>query len=131
MMKVRKLRNKPSKLCQLIKILFLKVKQKMKKFEKVAMVEGNEKFENAVSRIEKLYDPIYGDAPMRSEFDRDYTRIINCNAYRRLKHKTQVFFSPKNDHICTRIEHVNLVESISNTIANYLGLNAELTKAII
>ena len=102
----------------------------MKKFEKVAMVEGNEKFENAVSRIEKLYDPIYGDAPMRSEFDRDYTRTINCNAYRRLKHKTQVFFSPKNDHICTRIEHVNLVDSISNTIANYLGLNSELTKAI-
>lgn len=102
----------------------------MKKFEKESMIEGNEKFEKAISRMEKLYDPIYGDAPMRSEFDRDYTRIINCNAYRRLKHKTQVFFSPKNDHICTRIEHVNLVDSISNTIANYLGLNAELTKAI-
>ena len=102
----------------------------MKKFEKVAMVEGNEKFENAVSRIEKLYDPIYGDAPMRSEFDRDYTRIINCNAYRRLKHKTQVFYSPENDHICTRIEHVMHVESVSYTIAKYLGLNTELTKAI-
>lgn len=102
----------------------------MKKFEKEAMVEGNKKWEQAISRMEKLYDPIYGDAPMRSEFDRDYTRVINCNAYRRLKHKTQVFFAPKNDHICTRIEHVNLVESISNTIANYLGLNSELTKAI-
>ena len=102
----------------------------IKKFEKEAMVEGNNKWEQAISRMEKLYDPIYGDAPMRSEFDRDYTRVINCNAYRRLKHKTQVFFAPKNDHICTRIEHVNLVESISNTIANYLGLNSELTKAI-
>lgn len=102
----------------------------MKKFEAVAMYEGNPKWENAISRIEKLYDPVYGDAPMRTEFDRDYTRIINCNAYRRLKHKTQVFFSPKNDHICTRIEHVNLVDSISNTIANYLGLNSELTRAI-
>ena len=101
-----------------------------KKFKDVAMVEGNAKWENSISRIEKLYNPIYGDAPMRSEFDRDYTRVINCNAYRRLKHKTQVFFAPKNDHICTRIEHVNLVESISNTIANYLGLNSELTKAI-
>ena len=101
-----------------------------KKFEKVAMFEGNPKWEQAISRVEKLYDPIYGDAPMRSEFDRDYTRVINCNGYRRLKHKTQVFFAPKNDHICTRIEHVNLVDSISNTIANYLGLNAELTKAI-
>ena len=47
-----------------------------------------------------------------------------------MKHKTQVFFSPTNDHICTRIEHVTLVESISNTIASYLGLNTELTKAI-
>ncbi len=102
----------------------------MKKFEAVAMYEENPKWENAISRVEKLYDPVYGDAPMRTEFDRDYTRIINCNAYRRLKHKTQVFFSPKNDHICTRIEHVNLVDSISNTIANFLGLNTELTKAI-
>ena len=102
----------------------------MKKFEKEAMFEGNPKWEQAISRMEKLYNPVYGDAPMRSEFDRDYTRVINCNAYRRLKHKTQVFFAPKNDHICTRIEHVNLVDSISNTIANYLGLNTELTKAI-
>ena len=102
----------------------------MKKFENVAMKEGNPKWDMAISRIEELYNPVYGDAPMRSEFDRDYTRIINCNGYRRLKHKTQVFFAPKNDHICTRIEHVNLVDSISNTIANWLGLNAELTKAI-
>ena len=54
-----------------------------KKFEKEAMLEGNEKFENATSRMEKLYNPIYGDGPMRSEFDRDYTRIINCNGYKR------------------------------------------------
>ena len=102
----------------------------MKKFESVAMTEANEKWNSSISRLEELYSPASGDAPIRSEFDRDYTRIINCNAYRRLKHKTQVFFSPKNDHICTRIEHVNLVESISNTISNYLGLNSELTKAI-
>lgn len=102
----------------------------IKEFEKEAMVEGNPKWEKAISRVEKLYNPAFGDGTLRSEFDRDYTRIINCNAYRRLKHKTQVFFSPQNDHICTRIEHVNLVESISNTIANYLGLNTELTKTI-
>ena len=47
-----------------------------------------------------------------------------------MKHKTQVFFSPENDHICTRAEHVALVESISYTIAKALGLNVELTKAI-
>ena len=102
----------------------------MKKFENVATVEGNDKWKNAISRKEELYSPLFGTQTMRTEFDRDYTRIINCNAYKRLKHKTQVFFAPRNDHICTRIEHVNLVESISHTIANYLGLNTELTKAI-
>ena len=88
---------------------------------------GNQKWETAISRLsplEKRHDDI------RTEFDRDYTRIIHSNAYRRLKHKTQVFFSPENDHICTRIEHVTHVESISYTIASYLGLNTELTKAI-
>jgi len=67
---------------------------------------------------------------LRSEFMRDYTRILHSDAYRRLKHKTQVFFNPKNDHVCTRIEHVQHVESVANTIAEELGLNVELTKAI-
>ena len=67
---------------------------------------------------------------IRSVFDRDYTRITHSNAYKRLKHKTQVFFSPESDHICTRSEHVSHVESISYTIASYLGLNTELTRAI-
>lgn len=102
----------------------------MKKFENVATVEGSEKWENSIKREEPLYAPKHGTPTMRTEFDRDYTRIINCNAYRRLKNKTQVFFSPENDHICTRIEHVNQVDSISHTVANFLGLNIELTKAI-
>lgn len=102
----------------------------MKKFESVQMNNKNPKWENVISREKKLYSPTFGTDTMRSELDRDYTRIINCNAYRRLKNKTQVFFAPDDDHICTRIEHVNLVESISYTIANYLGLNVELTKAI-
>ena len=102
----------------------------MKKFEGYGTFENSEKWKNAIKREEELYNPMYGKNTMRTEFDRDYTRILNCDAYRRLKHKTQVFFAPQNDHICTRIEHVNLVESISHTIANYLGLNTELTKAI-
>ena len=102
----------------------------MKKFEKVRMDDKNLKWKNSISREEKLYSPKFGTDTMRSEFDRDYTRIINCEAYKRLKGKTQVFFAPDNDHICTRLEHVNLVESISYTIANALGLNSELTKAI-
>ena len=102
----------------------------MKKFEKFRMCEENPKWENAIKREQELYTPKFGTDTMRSEFDRDYTRIINCNAYKRLKGKTQVFFAPDNDHVCTRVEHVNLVESISYTIANALGLNVELTKAI-
>ena len=89
--------------------------------------EKNENWNNMISRISPLYSR---NNDIRSEFGRDYTRILHSNAYRRLKHKTQVFYSPQNDHICTRIEHVNHVESISYTIANYLGLNTELTRAI-
>ena len=96
-------------------------------FEKVAARETNEKWQNIIAREHEIYTRAND---IRTDFERDYTRIIHCNAYRRLKHKTQVFFSPKSDHVCTRIEHVNHVESISNTIANYLGLNTELTKAI-
>ena len=101
-----------------------------KKFETVAANKLNPRWENLISRQEKLYNRKNSKQDLRTPFGRDYTRIINCNAYRRLKHKTQVFFAPKNDHICTRIEHVNLVESVSYTIASVLGLNTELTKAI-
>ena len=66
----------------------------------------------------------------RSQFYRDYSRILHCTSYRRLKHKTQVFFATQNDHICTRMEHVNHVVSISYTISKFLGLNTELTQAI-
>ncbi|MEI3395541.1 MAG: HD domain-containing protein [Clostridia bacterium] len=99
----------------------------MKKFENYAANENNPNWDKIISRQSPLYNR---NNFMRSEFERDYTRIIHSTAYRRLKHKTQVFFSPENDHICTRIEHVTHVESISYTIAKNLGLNTELTKAI-
>ena len=83
------------------------------------------------SNFTKREKPLYKrNNDLRSEFERDYTRVIHSTAYRRMKNKTQVFFSPKNDHICTRAEHVVHVESISYTIAKNLGLNTELTKAI-
>ena len=92
-----------------------------------AAIPGNSKWENMIKRENELYSR---GNDIRSEFERDYTRVIHSQAYRRMKHKTQVFFSPTNDHICTRMEHVILVESISHTISNYLGLNNELTKSI-
>lgn len=99
----------------------------MKKFENYAMNNQNPDYEKAIYRNQPLYDR---QNDLRSEFARDYTRIIFSQAYRRLKHKTQVFFAVNDDHVCTRSEHVNLVESVSYTIALELGLNIELTKAI-
>lgn len=99
----------------------------MKKFENVAANENNPKWENMIKREKVLYND---KNDLRTNFERDFTRILHSDAYKRLKHKTQVFFSPENDHICTRIEHVNYVESVSYTIANHLGLNTELTRAI-
>ena len=66
----------------------------------------------------------------RGPYFRDITAIIHSYPFRRLKHKTQVFFSPKNDHICTRIEHVMHVATISVTICKALGLETELAWAI-
>lgn len=96
-------------------------------FKEYSATKNNPKWEYMRKREKELYKR---NNDIRSEFERDYTRVIHSNAYRRLKHKTQVFFSPENDHICTRIEHVVHVESISYTIAKELGLNTELTRAI-
>lgn len=93
----------------------------------VRMDEDHPNYVTALKRKQPMYQR---KNDLRSEFARDYTRVIFSQGYRRLKHKTQVFFATDDDHVCTRIEHVNLVESISYTIASYLGLNTELTKAI-
>lgn len=97
------------------------------KFQSVAATSQNPNWEKLIERPTQLYSR---RDDIRSEFARDYTRILHSLAYRRLKHKTQVFFNIDNDHICTRMEHVAHVDSVSQTIANTLGLNAELTKAI-
>ncbi len=96
-------------------------------FSSEAMNEKNPKWEQCIKRENSLYSRNNG---IRSEFERDYTRLLHSQAFSRLKHKTQVFFAPHNDHTCTRMEHVLHVASVSETIAKYMGLNAELTKAI-
>src|SRR5690554_6588013 len=68
--------------------------------------------------------------PFRLEFARDETRILHSPPFRRLKHKTQVFLSPFNDHICTRMEHVLHVSSIASVIGRCLSLNTDLINAI-
>jgi len=66
----------------------------------------------------------------RTEFQRDIHRIIYSQPFRRLRHKTQVFFLPRNDHICTRLEHVLHVAAASRTVARHLNLNEDLVEAI-
>lgn len=68
--------------------------------------------------------------PVRTDFERDANRVLYSMEFRRLRHKTQVFFNAKNDHICTRMEHVLYVGAISVTIARTLNLNQDLTQAI-
>ncbi len=68
--------------------------------------------------------------PIRTDYERDGNRILYSVEFRRLRHKTQVFFNAKNDHICTRMEHVLNVGSIAVTIARTLNLNQDLTYAI-
>ena len=67
---------------------------------------------------------------IRGSYYRDTTAIIHSSPFRRLKHKTQVFYAPSNDHICTRMEHVLHVASIASTICRPLGLDTELAWAI-
>ena len=68
--------------------------------------------------------------PVRTDFQRDRDRIIHCKAFRRLKHKTQVFLSPEGDHYRTRLTHTLEVAQIARTIARALRLNEDLTEAI-
>ena len=86
--------------------------------------------------MEKLYNDIDQELlikrknerkeDFRGSYYRDTTAIIHSSPFRRLKHKTQVFFAPSNDHICTRMEHVLHVSSIASTICRPLGLDTEL-----
>lgn len=68
--------------------------------------------------------------PMRTIYQRDRDRIIHCKAFRRLKHKTQVFLAPEGDHYRTRLTHTLEVSQIARSIARALRLNEDLTEAI-
>jgi dGTPase len=69
-------------------------------------------------------------SPVRLEYQRDRDRIIHCNSFRRLKHKTQVFIAPVGDHYVTRLTHTLEVSQIARTISRALNLNEDLTEAI-
>jgi len=68
--------------------------------------------------------------PIRTAFQRDRDRIIHSNAFRRLKHKTQVFIAPPGDHYVTRLTHTLEVSQIARTISRALNLNEDLTETV-
>jgi dGTPase len=70
------------------------------------------------------------DCALRTPFQRDRDRIVHSKAFRRLKHKTQVFVAPQGDHYRTRLTHTLEVTTISRTVARALRLNEDLTEAI-
>lgn len=79
------------------------------------------------SKGRAVYEP---QCSVRTCFQRDRDRIIHCQAFRRLKHKTQVFLAPSGDHYRTRLTHTLEVSQIARTIARALGLNEDLTEAV-
>ncbi len=70
------------------------------------------------------------ECPIRTPYQRDRDKVIHCKAFRRLKHKTQVFLSPEGDHYRTRLTHTLEVAQIARTIARALRLNEDLTEAV-
>jgi dGTPase len=70
------------------------------------------------------------DCGLRTPFQRDRDRIVHCKAFRRLKHKTQVFVAPTGDHYRTRLTHTLEVTQVSRTVARALALNEDLCEAI-
>ena len=74
-------------------------------------------------------DPLEPDR-YRTAFERDRDRILHTKAFRRLKHKTQVFMNPDGDHFVTRLTHTLQVTQIGRSIATYLGLNEALAESI-
>lgn len=86
--------------------------------------------QNKISQTQLVERRIPKSEDVRGPFYRDTTAIIHSSPFRRLKHKTQVFFAPSNDHICTRMEHCLHVASIASSICRGLGLDSELAWAI-
>jgi dGTPase len=80
-----------------------------------------------LSRGRLLYEQ---PCPIRTEFQRDRDRILYSKAFRRLKHKTQVFIAPLGDHYVTRLTHTLEVSQVARTIARALNLNEDLAEAI-
>ncbi len=101
------------------------IRQHSEKTEKLILSEYASLSSETAGR--KVFEP---PCEMRTEFQRDRDRVIHCKAFRRLKHKTQVFLSPELDHYRTRLTHTLEVSQIARTVSRALRLNEDLTEAI-
>jgi len=106
-------------------IVMMTIKQRTIENENLLLCEGACKSADCKGR-----DSSEPDCALRTDFQRDRDRIIHCEAFRRLKHKTQVFLLPESDHHRTRLTHTLEVAQIARTIARALRLNEDLTEAI-
>jgi len=100
------------------------LQQRVEAWEAEFLVEGATRSYPAIRGAEEP------DSPLRTPFQRDRDRIVHSKAFRRLKHKTQVFIAPEGDHYRTRLTHTLEASGISRTVARALGLNEDLTEAI-
>lgn len=98
--------------------------------QRIEEAEENLSIHASKSRSSKGRTKFEEFCPLRTEFQRDRDRIIHSHAFRRLKHKTQVFIAPLGDHYITRLTHTLEVSQIARTISRSLNLNEDLTEAI-
>jgi dGTPase len=102
----------------------LRIRQRIEEAEENLSIHASKSL-NSKGRIKQEES-----CPLRTEFQRDRDRIIHSKAFRRLKHKTQVFIAPPGDHYVTRLTHTLEVSQIARTLARALNLNEDLTEAI-
>ncbi len=97
---------------------------------RIQALEDRFLWERATKSYPALRAEAEPDSPVRTPFQRDRDRIAHSKAFRRLKHKTQVFIAPEGDHYRTRLTHTLETCFIARTVARALGLNEDLTEAI-
>jgi dGTPase len=98
--------------------------------ERVRAWEGEYLWELATPSYPAVRREPESDSVVRTPFQRDRDRVVHSKAFRRLKHKTQVFIAPEGDHYRTRLTHTLETCGIARTVARALGLNEDLTEAI-
>lgn len=103
----------------------MNIREKLEHIEEISLSQYASHSKNSLGR-----DRVEKECDMRTVYQRDRDRILHCKAFRRLKHKTQVFLAPAGDHYRTRLTHTLEVSQIARSISKALSLNEDLTEAI-